>query len=126
MVAIKNISLQSWAITRLLNFRISHNNVDKTVNHIQLQTKPKTKKPRKNGDFYTHKIVETRMVAIKHISLQDGDIARFFNVRHLTRMLTVFMLIIFHHRIDQSQDYLVISQECWQDCNHKNDRMTRI
>ena len=54
------------------------------------------------------------MVAIKHISLQDGDIARLFNVGYLTRMLTVFMLITFYHRIDQSQDYLmqVISQEC--------------
>ena len=68
------------------------------------------------------------MVAIKHIVLQDGDIARLFNVGYLTRMLTVFMLITFYHKIDQSQDYLmqVISQECWQDCNHKNDRMTRI
>ena len=57
------------------------------------------------------------MVAIKYISLQDGDIARLFNVGYLTRMLTVFMLITFYHRIDQSQDYLmqVISQEC----NHK-------
>ena len=54
---------------------------------------------------------------IKHIPLQDGYIARLFNVGYLTRMLIVFMLITFHHRIDRSQDYLmqVISQEC----NHK-------
>ena len=54
------------------------------------------------------------MVAIKHILLKDGDIARLFNVGYLTRMLTVFMLITFYHRIDQLQDYLmqVISQEC--------------
>ena len=71
-------------------------------------------KKHKNGDIFTHKIVEIKMVAIKHISLQDGDITRLFNVGYLTRMLTAFMLITFYHRIDQSQDYLmqVISQEC--------------
>ena len=64
----------------------------------------------------------------EHIPLQYGDITRLINVGYLTRMLTVSMLLTFHHRIDQMQDYLmqVISQECWQDCNHKNDRMTRI
>ena len=68
----------------------------------------------KNGDLFSHKIVEIRMVTTKHISLQDGNIARLFNVGYLTRMLTVSMLITFYHKIDQSQDYLmqVISQEC--------------
>ena len=100
MVAIKNISLQNWAIARLLNIRISHNYVEKTVKQNQ-----NLEKKRKNGDFFTHKIVEIKMVSIKHISLQDGDIARLFNVGYLTRILTVFMLITFYHRIDQSQDY---------------------
>ena len=75
-----------------MNVRISHINVDKTVGHTQLQTKPKTKKM---VPFFTHKIVEIRMVAIKHILLQYGDIAILFNVGYLTRMLTVFMLITF-------------------------------
>ena len=93
---------------------------------------------RKNDNtFFTHKIV----VIWKFIKSCKNDntffysqdcchlkITRLFNVGYLTRMLTVFMLITFYHKIDQSQDYLmqVISQICWQDCNHKNDRMTRI
>ena len=49
-------------------------------------------------------------------------------MNYSTRMLKIFTISIFYHKIDQSQDYLMkaISQECWQDCNHKIDRNTRI
>ena len=97
MVAIKNISLQNWAIASLLNVRISHNNVDKTVGHTQLQTKPKTKKNARMVTFFSHKIVEIRMVAIKHISLQDGNIARLL----LFLLFTIYWSYL-SHRTKQS------------------------
>ena len=67
--------------------------------------------------FFAHKIAEIRMVAIKHVSLQDGDIARLFNVGYLTRMLTVFMLNKSDnlcHKIEKSQDLTpILSTFLW-------------
>ena len=49
-------------------------------------------------------------------------------MNHATRILKIFNIGLFYQKIDQSQDYPMkdISQECWQDTNHKIDRKTRI
>ena len=69
---------------------------------------------RKNDNtYFTHKIV----VIGKYMNFK-----KWLQEWQYIMSQECWQLWIFDYQIDQSQDYLMqdISQECWQDCNHKN------